>query len=177
LNGPEVKTIGEETYGLLNLPTIGEIVGAIITDSEERNLPLSEYRIYKEDISNAFGCNKIAPGEAAMFATRLTDTLAMLHFYNNFGHTIAPHIFGPLSRTMTEAIQAKINGVIKTYVENLNGFSHMHFALTQRWSLRISQRHLVRRKIGPDDKHSHSESNRRTKRSRETALSRCYHSK
>ena len=129
LNGPEVKTIGEETYGLLNLPTIGEIVGAVIADSEERNLPLSEYRIYKEDISNAFGCNKIAPGEAAMFATRLTDTLAMLHFYNNFGHTIAPHIFGPLSRTMTEAIQAKINGVIKTYVDDLNGFSHMSFAL------------------------------------------------
>jgi len=129
LNGPEVKAIGEETYGLLNLPTIGEIVGAILDDAEERGFPVSEYRIYKEDISNAFGCNKIAPGEAAMFATRLSLTLAMLHYYNNFGHTIGPHIFGPLSRCMTEAIQAKINGVIKTYVDDLNGFSHMSFAL------------------------------------------------
>jgi len=143
LNGPEIKAIGEETYGLLKLPTIGEIVGAILNDAQVRNLPISEYRIYKEDISNAFGCNKIAPSEAAMFATRLTSSLAMVHYYNNFGHTIGPHIFGPLSRCLTEAIQAKISGVIETYVDDLNGFSHKSSALDDHATMCKTARDLL----------------------------------
>jgi len=121
LNCPEVKTIGKDLWPL-QLPTIEDILVALVQHARASGHPISEYRICKEDVSNAFGCNKIAPEDAALFCTRLTETLVMMHYYNNFGHIIGPHIFGPLSRCMTEAVQALVSGIVKTYIDDFNAF-------------------------------------------------------
>jgi len=129
LNCPQVKEIGELKWGHVRCPTIGEIIATLTNHATANGSLVSEYRLCKEDISNAFGCNKIAPQDAALFATRLSATLVMIHFYNNFGHTIAPHIFGPLGRSLTESVNAKVDGVVATYVDDLNGFFHYTTAL------------------------------------------------
>jgi len=132
LNSPEVKEIGEKEWGELHHPTINAIVTNLLEHAFASGHPISEYRLCKEDVSNAFACNKIAPKDAALFATPLTDSLIMLHYYNNFGHNIGPHIFGPLSRSFTVAIRKKVSGTLDTYVDDLMAFFHHLNALADQ---------------------------------------------
>ena len=67
LNTPEVKATAVERYGKLTLPTIKEIVSALLAYAKRRDYDLKNMRLFKLDISNAFGCLPVAP-ELAPYA-------------------------------------------------------------------------------------------------------------
>ena len=87
LNTPEVKAAAEERYGKLTLPTIKEIVFALLAYAKGRGYDLKDMRLFKLDISNAFGCLPVAPELAPYMMIRIGDLL-MLHINNQFGPTV-----------------------------------------------------------------------------------------
>ena len=121
LNTDEAFVRAQEIYGAMTLPTIKEFVTDILEYADKNNYPLSELRLYKEDIKNAFGQSMINPLCARLSAMRMDEDLAMIYMYGFFGYHAQPLVFAVFSRLLKRKLTITLAGPLCIYVDDLMG--------------------------------------------------------
>ena len=106
-------------YGVLKLPTIIDILSKWRLFLFEQQVPLSNCRCFKDDVSSAFCQFDFNPAASKLLAVLLGNIL-FLFLVGLFGWTGAPIVFGLLSRALERLICRTISrGCFVLYVDDI----------------------------------------------------------
>jgi len=145
INSPEMNLIWHEMYGTIPYTDVTDFVSTMLMHAEENHFPLHEGRIWKDDVSNAFGQMKFdipsvkksaivlrVPEPARVAAQAIGKPMPfVLHLfmlYCYFGWGGASYAFGVFTRALDSIINQVIDGILKIYVDDLQGFAHQSVA-------------------------------------------------
>ena len=118
----------EEVYLKLSHPTILEILRGAVDLATLLRCPLSDLRLWKDDIKGAFGQFNFNPLSCYLLATQVAVGVVMIYIAGCFGYHACPLIFGVFSRAITRVLAVRCCGVVFVYVDDLIGFSHVSSA-------------------------------------------------
>lgn len=118
----------EEVYLPLSHPTILSILKSAVELANSLACPLSELRLWKDDIKGAFGQFNFDPISCFLLATQVAAGVVMIYIAGCFGYHACPLIFGVFSRSISRALAVLCSGVVYIYVDDLIGFSHVSTA-------------------------------------------------
>ena len=156
INSPDMAEHWKDMYGPIPYTTVIDFITAMLHHADENGFPLREGRIWKDDVSNAFGQMKfdIPSVKKSAIALRIPDAahsaaratgkplpylLYLFMLYCYFGWGGASYAFGVFSRALQEIISKVIIGILMIYVDDLMGFAHHSKAATDQ---AIAQRQL-----------------------------------
>ena len=111
----------------LSHPTILSILRSAIDLADSLRCPLSDLRLWKDDIKGAFGQFNFDPTVCYLLATQVAKGIVMIYIAGMFGYHACPLIFGVFSRAITRALAVLCCGLVYVYVDDLIGFSHHCF--------------------------------------------------
>jgi len=117
-------SLAEEKYQPLSHPTILSILRSAIDLADSLRCPLSDLRLWKDDIKGAFGQFNFDPHVCYLLATQVAQGIVMIYIAGMFGYHACPLIFGVFSRAITRALAILCCGSVYVYVDDLIGFSH-----------------------------------------------------
>ena len=98
INSEYAFEMAEEKYLALHHPTIIDILTGLVQLSSRLNCPLSDLRLWKDDIKGAFGQFNINPSMCYLLATQVAVGIVMIYIAGMFGYHACPLIFGVFSR-------------------------------------------------------------------------------
>ena len=122
----------EKVYLPLSHPTILSILTSAVALANSLACPLSELRLWKDDIKGAFGQFNFDPISCYLLATQVATGVVMIYIAGCFGYHACPLIFGVFSRAISRALISLCSGVVYVYVDDLIGFSHMSVAVADQ---------------------------------------------
>jgi hypothetical protein len=128
INSEYAFDLAEERYGKLSHPTILEILAGAVGLAKVLGCPLSDLRLWKDDISGAFGQFNFNPESCFLLATQVAAGIVMIYLSGCFGNHACPLIFGVFSRAIARAVAIHCAGSVHIYVDDLIGFSHVSVA-------------------------------------------------
>ena len=128
INSEYAFELAEERYGKLSHPTILEILSGAVGLAKVLGCPLSDLRLWKDDISGAFGQFNFNPESCFLLATQVAAGIVMIYLSGCFGYHACPLIFGVFSRAIARAVAIHCAGSVHIYVDDLIGFSHVSVA-------------------------------------------------
>ena len=103
--------------------------------------PLSDLRLWKDDIKGAFGQFNFDPVSCYLMATQVALGIVMIYISGCFGYHACPLIFGVFSRAITRVLALCCSGSVYVYVDDLIGFSHMSRAIADQ---KMAQEVIIR---------------------------------
>lgn len=118
LNSEETKLLVRLRYGILCHPTIRELVRMILSVARKAG-GLDKIRLWKEDISGAFGQFNYAASAVPLLAFAISDLLTLVHVTGMFGWTGSPYVFGVFTRALSRLLLRHIEGDMKMYVDDM----------------------------------------------------------
>jgi hypothetical protein len=136
LNSEETKLLVAKRFGALCHPTIRELVRMILSVAHRAG-GLHNIRLWKEDISGAFGQFNYAALSAPLLAFAISDLLTLVHVTGMFGWTGSPYVFGVFTRALSRLLLRYIDGDMRMYVDDimaasLTELAHSDQATAQR---------------------------------------------
>ena len=146
INSDESFFIAENLYMPLKHPTILSILRSAVELALSLNCPLSDLRLWKDDIKGAFGQFNFDPHSCYLMATQIAVGIVMIYISGCFGYHACPLIFGVFSRAITRVLTRLCSGSVYVYVDDLIGFSHMSAAVEDQ---KIAQEVIIRT-FGPN---------------------------
>lgn len=132
-NGSTINSVfafdqAEKVYLPLSHPTILSILRSAVELANLLACPLSDLRLWKDDIKGAFGQFNFNPSSCYLLATQVAAGIVMIYIAGCFGYHACPLIFGVFSRAISRALAVLCSGVVYVYVDDLIGFSHLSSA-------------------------------------------------
>jgi len=124
LNTDKVRDKVREFYGEINHPTINDIVIMILDYIDKTGYALEDLVLFKADLAKAFTLLSFRPENVHLLACELTDDLVMVYHSGLFGWTGTPFCFNPVTGAVERAINSRIKGVVKMYVDDVIGITH-----------------------------------------------------
>lgn len=146
INSDESFLQAESVYKKLSHPTILSILRSAVELAVSLDCPLSDLRLWKDDIKGAFGQFNFDPGSCYLMATQVALGVVMIYISGCFGYHACPLIFGVFSRAITRILATCCSGSVYVYVDDLIGFSHVSRAVADQ---RIAQEIIIRT-FGPN---------------------------
>lgn len=146
INSDESFSEAENLYKPLTHPTILSILRSAVELALSLGCPLSDLRLWKDDIKGAFGQFNFDPRSCYLMATQVAFGVVMIYISGCFGYHACPLIFGVFSRAITRVLARSCSGSVYVYVDDLIGFSHMSAAVNDQ---RIAQEVIIRT-FGPN---------------------------
>jgi hypothetical protein len=121
LNGPEVKRLVEEKWGVIKHPTIDRLVQMFYRVAER--IGWDNVMLWKMDLKGAFTLMSIDPDDVRLLLFELTDGLCMAYPTGMFGHTEMPTIFDVITRVLRRLSNEVIDedSECDAYVDDLMG--------------------------------------------------------
>lgn len=141
INSEYAFHLAEMQYGKLSHPTIVEILLGAVDLAKSLCCPLSDLRLWKDDISGAFGQFNFNPHSCFLLATQVAAGIVMIYLSGCFGYHACPLIFGVFSRAIARAIALRCAGSVHIYVDDVIGFSHVSVAAVDQ---SIAQEIIIR---------------------------------
>lgn len=132
INSEYAFDVAERQYGKLSHPTILAILIGAVGLATMLRCPLSDLRLWKDDISGAFGQFNFNPHSCYLLATQVASGIVMIYLSGCFGYHACPLIFGVFSRAIARVIALQCAGSVHIYVDDLIGFSHFSVAETDQ---------------------------------------------
>jgi len=139
INSELLATEWAKMYGPVPYTDITTIIGATLQYADQNGYPLSEGRMWKDDVSNAvslmpFDTESIcraailihAPPEVCS-ATNLPPVFCILLRSCFFGWGGASFAFGVFTRALKQIIPSHMYGIFDMFVDDLMGFAHHSF--------------------------------------------------
>jgi len=136
INSELLATEWAKMYGPVPYTDITTIIGATLQYADQNGYPLSEGRMWKDDVSNAvslmlFDTESIrraailihAPPEVCS-ATNLPPVFCILLRSCFFGWGGASFAFGVFTRALRQIIPSHMYGIFDMFVDDLMGFAH-----------------------------------------------------
>lgn len=146
INSEYAFQLAETQYGKLTHPTILEILKGAVELATSLSCPLSDLRLWKDDISGAFGQFNFNPHSCFLLATQVAAGIVMIYLSGCFGYHACPLIFGVFSRAIARVLALACAGSVHIYVDDLIGFSHVSNASVDQ---SIAQEIIIRT-FGPN---------------------------
>jgi len=152
LNTDESFTRAQEIYGKMSLPSILNFISDALAYADQNSYPLSDLRIYKEDIKGAFAHSKINPDCVWLSAMLMTADLVMVYLYGYFGYHAQPLIFAVFSRMFSRVFKVILLGIITIYVDDFIGVAHFSHAAADQLRVQLLILQLLGDKgLAPDN--------------------------
>jgi hypothetical protein len=141
INSPEMTLVWKEMYGIIPYTDVIDFVTAMLHHAASHDFPIQDGRIWKDDVSNAFGQMKFdipsvkksvielripaaAHAAAQSAGNPIAHSLHLFMLYCYFGWGGASYAFGVFTRALQAIIMKRIAGILKIYVDDLQGFAH-----------------------------------------------------
>ena len=115
LNTPAVKAAVIDRVGPVAYWTWAEIVADWYAYADGLHVPLSECRLFKDDVQGAFAQMDINPASARYLAVPLVEDMVLLYSVGLFGWLGFPMNFGLLSRGLEWRLRRDLQISIKLY--------------------------------------------------------------
>jgi hypothetical protein len=144
LNAEGGKEKVKERYGPLRLASFSSIVSGWYKHIQQKNLPMSEFRIFKDDVEGAFPQFNFHPTSALLLVVLISIGLLILHIVGNFGWTGSPFVWGIIGGALERKGRLLFDGTLDVYVDDFVGFAHMSVAV----SAQVLVQQLIRRALG-----------------------------
>lgn len=145
INSEYAFQLAEEVYLPLSHPTILSILRGAVELANSLACPLSDLRLWKDDIKGAFGQFNFNPMSCFLLATQVAAGVVMIYIAGCFGYHACPLIFGVFSRAISRVLASLCSGVVYVYVDDLIGFSHKALAVADQYAAQ----HLIINIFGP----------------------------
>ena len=126
LNGRTAKRMAEEIWGIIEHPTIIDIVDMIMSfwRREWKVNPgaiWGDIILWKMDLRGACTLLSFDPRDAHFFGMELSDDLLIFFLCGVFGWSCTPFAFQVISRALSFELQSLLAGMILIYVDDLMG--------------------------------------------------------
>jgi len=121
LNGGSTRELVRAKWGDIHHPTLTDIIRMILVMVDKYGI--GNIRLWKMDLSNAFGLLDIRPENAQLLAFELTGDIVMIHLWGMFGWAGTPFAFDPITRVIRRMVSTIIAGLMNMYVDDLLGVS------------------------------------------------------
>lgn len=141
INSPWSFDWSQNKYGVLEHPSITGIVSEWVAFADAHHRPLSDLRIWKDDIKGAFGQFNFAPMSCHLLAVMVAQGILLIYIAGMFGYHACPLIFGVFTRSLRRVILTLILGCLAIYVDDLCGCSFVESAVRDQ---QIAQSVIVR---------------------------------
>ena len=115
----QVRTLVEDKWGPINLPTLHDIVTDILLMADTHDW--TAISLFKKDIAAAFHRLFFHPASVPLTAFALDDQHSILHLVGNFGWTGMPNAWDVVGRVMLAASRTVIHGTLRLYVDDFFG--------------------------------------------------------
>ena len=124
LNGPEVKAMVDEQYGVICHPTIEAIILMYLCFMDSNpELTWDDVELWKCDIRAAFTLLFWRPEAVKLFAMELVGGLAIVFLSGTFGWTGTPAAFQVVTRALVFEFARVLLGMALMYVDDAMGIS------------------------------------------------------
>lgn len=121
VNNIAAKAEIDNMYGLVNLPTIHDVVEALFVAADKAG-GLENVLAWKEDVVGAFNQWNFSATSAKFLAFRISEDLTLISFTGIFGWQGSPAVYAIFGRAIDRSLTMIVNGVVVSYVDDYNGF-------------------------------------------------------
>jgi len=121
LNSVDSLDVIKANLGEMVLPQIKYLTRRWYALAKSKGVSLSALSLWKEDIKNAFGQQKVCPEGAVLLAVRMGPDLVVILMYGGFGYNGQPYAYNVLGKSMNLVLESRIEGIADAYVDDTIG--------------------------------------------------------